>query len=252
MTRKTTRTLIPSAKWRMRQLAFAAMLAFLAVTLAGLPSSASGVIVGNSTNGTNSTVNPYKKDPYYHFNLIYHTLIFVVALWISGKLVVRLGAPALVGEILVGIVLGPNLLNFVPKPSSLQLYGEMGLILLIVEAGIHVDLELLAIVGQRALILGIVGSAVPMSLGFGVCYALGWFSTLECFAVGATMATMSTGIALNVLRAGGVLNQPTGQLIIAAATVNEMVNIFLLTTLEAIVRGTSLIPCHCSPKEVRS
>ena len=150
---------------------------------------------------------------------------------VSGKLVVRLGAPALVGEILIGIVLGPNLLDFVPKASSLQLYGEMGLILLIVEAGIHVDIELLAIVGQRALILGIIGSILPMSIGFAISYAMGQYSLLEAFSIGATMATMSTGIALNVLRAGGVLNQPTGQLIIAAATVNEMVNIFLLTTL---------------------
>ena len=130
----------------LRPLAVATALAVAAVALSAAPAMATATAY-NGTNGTNSTngTDPYgggggyAKDPMYHFNLIFHTLIFVVALWLAGKLVVRLGAPALVGEILIGILLGPNLLNFVPKASSLQLYGEMGLILLIVEAGIHVS-----------------------------------------------------------------------------------------------------------------
>ena len=83
---------------------------------------------------------------------------------------------------------------------------------------------------------------------------------IESFAVGASFATMpfgfnqlqrllkrrssvkslseilrSTGIALNVMKAGGVLNQPSGQLLLAAATVNELINISLITEIDAIV-----------------
>ena len=47
---------------------------------------------------------------------------------------------------------------------------------------------------------------------------------------------MSTGIALNVLKAGSVINQPIGQLIIAAASVNELVNITLLTCVDNMMR----------------
>lgn len=169
-----------------------------------------------------------------HFSMEYKTLMFIVAIWFSGKIFARLGTPALLGEIAIGIVLGPQVANLAPKPGALELYGELGLMLLMIEAGLHVDMEMLQIVGLRAMIVGLVGSLLPMAM----CYPIAVFAfgctPLEAFAVSATLATMSTGIALNVLKAGGVLNQPTGQLIIAAATVNEMVNISLITELGAI------------------
>eukprot|EP00947_MAST-08B_sp_MAST-8B-sp1_P002591 g2591.t1 len=59
---------------------------------------------------------------------------------------------------------------------------------------------------------------------------------LEAFAVSSALAAMSTGIALNVLKAGGVLNQPLGQLCLAAAVVNEMYNIVLVTVLGAATK----------------
>ncbi|KAH8066595.1 sodium/hydrogen exchanger family-like protein [Aureococcus anophagefferens] len=126
-----------------------------------------------------------------HFNSMFFMVVFVVVVWIVGKSCGAVGIPSLVGEIWVGIVLGPALLDFVPNPAVLKSVGEIGLALLVIEAGLHVDLEMLEIIGARG---------------------------LAAFVVGACMATMSTGIALNVLKAGTVLNQPIGQLIIAAAT----------------------------------
>ena len=160
----------------------------------------------------------------------------MAAVYVVGKLCSLVGAPSLVGEIVTGIVLGPPLLDFVPNPGVLSLVGEVGLVLLVVEAGMHVDLEMLEIIGARGLAVGLLGSALPLGMG-GLCAHLWGAEPLEAFAVGACMATMSTGIALNVLKAGTVLNQPIGQLIIAAATVNEIVNISLITTVENIVRG---------------
>ncbi|KAH8092082.1 sodium/hydrogen exchanger family-like protein [Aureococcus anophagefferens] len=114
-----------------------------------------------------------------------------------------LGSPSLVGEIVAGVILGPHLLDFVPNAAVLKVIGEVGLVFHALEVGLMVDVELLEILGAAS-----PGSA---------------------FVVGASMASISTGIALNVLRVGSVLNQPIGQLIIAAATVNEVVNIALLT-----------------------
>eukprot|EP00929_Paragymnodinium_shiwhaense_P100377 TRINITY_DN6264_c0_g1_i1.p1 TRINITY_DN6264_c0_g1~~TRINITY_DN6264_c0_g1_i1.p1 ORF type:complete len:691 (+),score=113.56 TRINITY_DN6264_c0_g1_i1:102-2075(+) len=171
------------------------------------------------------------------FGELFHTVIFICALWLSGKVLARIGMPALVAEIIVGILLGPALLNLPPHASALELLGELGLVLLMIEAGLHVDIETLQLVGMRALCVGILGSLLPMGAGCLFSYLLLGLEPLGAFAVGAALATMSTGIALNVLKAGGVLNEPVGQLIIAAATVNEMINISLLTELHAIGRG---------------
>eukprot|EP00958_Prasinococcus_capsulatus_P028839 scaffold7222_cov535-Prasinococcus_capsulatus_cf.AAC.1 len=49
--------------------------------------------------------------------------------------------PSLVGEIIVGVLLGPGLADFVPFPYALRLYGELGLLFLVLEAGVEVDIE---------------------------------------------------------------------------------------------------------------
>lgn len=146
----------------------------------------------------------------------------------------RLDLKHQVGEIIVGILLGPNFADFVPYASALKLYGEIGLNLLVIEAGLHIDIETLELVGIQCLLVGVIGSIVPLLMTFGAAIAMG-ASMKEGFGVGASLTSMSTGIVLNVLKRGGMVNQPVGQLIIAAAIVNEIVNLILLTELLAVI-----------------
>lgn len=179
----------------------------------------------------------HEYDEQEDFQRLYSFLLFIAALWIAGKLFARAGMPALVGEITIGILAGPHFGNLVPESEALMLEGELALVLLMIEAGLHVDMEMIQIVGLRALAVGLIGSFLPMGLGMLVAsFALG-LDPMAAFAIGAAMATMSTGIALNVMKAGGMLNQPTGQLVLAAATVNELVCIGLITEIDAIVAG---------------
>ena len=156
------------------------------------------------------------------FDDVLWTLLFMTSLWIGGKLAAKLGMPGLVGEIAVGISLGPHGVALVPAPEALMLYGEVGLMLLVLEAGLDVDLAMLKVIGLRGVGVAISGSLAPLtggaliaSFGFG----LGWKAAL---AVGCALAPTSMGIALNVLKGGGVLNTPTGQLIIAAAVLDDV------------------------------
>jgi len=169
-----------------------------------------------------------------HFKDILYTLIFFMAIFFAGKVCGRIGMPALVGHIVTGVILGPNLLEFVPYPDALKLYGEIGLNLLVIEAGLHIDIETLEVVGIRGLAVGVLGSIVPMSMTFGAAMATG-ATALEGFGISASLAAMSTGIVLNILKGGGMINQPVGQLIISAAIVNEIVNLILLTELLGVV-----------------
>ena len=56
------------------------------------------------------------------------------SIWCAGKAASKLGLPTLVGEIMVGVVLGPPLANLMPVPEALMLFGEVGLVLLVLEA----------------------------------------------------------------------------------------------------------------------
>ena len=101
-----------------------------------------------------------------------------------------------------------------PYPDALKLYGEIGLNLLVIEAGLHIDIETLEVVGIRGLAVGVLGPIVPMSMTFGAAMATG-ATALEGFGISASLAAMSTGIVLNILKGGGMINQPVGQLIIS-------------------------------------
>ena len=142
------------------------------------------------------------------FQHIYYVMLFVSALWFIGKIFARLGLPSLVGEIIVGIIMGPNLLNFVPYSDALVVIGEIGLVLLVLEAGIDVSIGHLKVVGRRGLFVAVFGSMLPLGIGTGLALLYGE-SLQAAFAIGACLAPTSMGIALNVLRNAKVSHPST-------------------------------------------
>jgi Kef-type K+ transport system membrane component KefB len=164
---------------------------------------------------------------------IYSFFIFCVVLWVVGKLCIYINLPSIVGEIVVGLILGPHFLHFAPYTDVLKMIGECGLILLVIEAGIEVDVETLKLIGGRGVCVAVFGSMVPLGLGYALSQALG-FDVTTSLAMGACLAPTSVGIAINVLKRGKVLNTPVGQLVIAAAVLDDIISLILLSFIQAL------------------
>lgn len=139
----------------------------------------------------------------------------------------------IVGEIFAGIILGPNLTKFVPHPISFVMLGEIGLILLVIEAGIDIDLTTLKLIGTKGLIIAIIGSILPIVIAFGIALAIGT-DMKGSIAAGASFGPTSLGIAMNILRQGKIVNTPVGQLIISAAVIDDMIALIILSQLSAL------------------
>lgn len=165
------------------------------------------------------------------FRDIYKVILFIAVAWFLGELSVYVGLPSLVGEIAAGFLLGPPLADFVPYPGALVLTGNIGLIGLILESGIALDVDQLREVGHRALLLAIVGSALPLLTGFGVGRWIGK-DVKAAIAVGAAFAPSSLGVASNALNSGDVLNTPIGQMIVASSVFDDVFGLILLSILE--------------------
>ena len=166
---------------------------------------------------------------------LYASLIFVMCVYASGMFVRRaLRMPPLVGEILAGVLLGPNLAGYVPFPVSFVMLGELGLLLLLLDAGVTVDLPTLRLVGYRGLLIAIVGSMLPISVAFGVSLAIG-VNVSGSIAAGACFGPTSAGIAMSTLKRAGVLESPVGQLIVCAAVIDDMIALVVLSQLNALV-----------------
>ena len=95
--------------------------------------------------------------------------------------------PALVGEIITGFLLGPPLADFVPYPEAMVLVGEIGLILLLLEAGVELDIAQLKATGTRAVGIGLTGTILPLVVGMGLAMANG-ASIKSAMAVGASFS----------------------------------------------------------------
>lgn len=165
----------------------------------------------------------------------YDTLIFLGVSFIFGEIAYHCGIPPLVGQIIAGFLLGPPLANYVPFPEAMVLLGDLGLILLLVEAGVELDVALVKEAGIRPLLIAFTGSVIPFAIGLGITLAQGDQSVKSAIAAGACFSPTSLGVAANALSGGKALNTPVGQLIVASAVIDDMIGLIILSMLEVLI-----------------
>ena len=191
------------------------------------------------------------------YDVMLELALFLGAGWFLGRAFRSWGAPAILAEILVGVVLGPELLNVVPyaksgqcaadhNPSILVLIGNMGVALMIFESGMHLHFDKVAEVGKDAFIVACIGTLTPIVLGIGTGVALGYNIFPDCLSLGIALAPTSVGIALNLLNDAKFLNSTPGRIIITAA-LNVGVRV-----LQVINRHRAVLCCFGPHEGVRS
>ena len=168
---------------------------------------------------------------------LFNTLIFFLVQFLLGDVICRRGlrvVPPLVGYIIAGVILGPEGFDFVPLTEAWVLLGNLGLVLLIVQAGLEMDLDILRKIGIRGCIMAFVGSVLPISLGMLISWAAFDQTGSTVIAMGCCFGPTSAGIAINVLGQCNILELPIGQLIVAAAIVDDILALLVLSQLQAL------------------
>jgi Kef-type K+ transport system membrane component KefB len=150
-----------------------------------------------------------------------------------GNLVERIGQPAVLGELLAGVLLGPSVLGLVPLSSGLLLVAEIGIILLLFEVGLETDLDELIRVGPPALAVAVAGMLLPFLGGFFLTLALG-FPSLTAIFVGAALTATSIGITARVLSELQALNTREGQIILGAAVADDVLGLVVLAVVSRV------------------
>jgi len=112
--------------------------------------------------------------------------------------------------------------TFLLTMTHLNDHSIRRLFLLVLEAGIDIDLTTLKLIGARGFVIALVGTFLPIAIAFGIANILG-YRGVAAVAAGCTFAPTSLGIAMNVLRQSNIANTPVGQLIVAAAIIDDMV-----------------------------
>ena len=167
--------------------------------------------------------------------------VILVAAKLVGELAERVHQPAVVGELLAGVLLGPSLLGLLdPTGSSwLHLFGEIGVVILLFQIGLETDLKRLLGVGGVALTVAVVGVAVPFALGYGVCRMMG-LPNLESVVAGAALTATSVGITARVLSDLGRLQDVESQVVLGAAVIDDVIGLVILAVVSRVVAGGTI------------
>ncbi len=167
--------------------------------------------------------------------------VIIAASRIGGSLARQLGQPRVLGELIVGIVLGPTLLDLLNAPilhgvdlhETVKQLAELGVVLLMFIVGLEVNVRELAKVGGIAGIAGFAGVAAPILLGLPLVLAFGYAWQPALFA-GVTLAATSVSISAQVLLELGVLRTKVGNALLATALIDDVLAILLVSLTVAI------------------
>jgi Kef-type K+ transport system membrane component KefB len=181
--------------------------------------------------------------------------IMLLAGKFAGELFERMKQPAVLGELIVGGLLGASALGVIPTAAGdpaaevIHILAELGVVILLFEIGVETDLKQMARVGGGALAVASVGVVLPFLLGF-----LYWISPLvterfnlvsnvtTAIFIGAALTATSVGITARVLNDLKALHCVEGQLVIGAAVIDDVMGLVILGIVSALAAGASVGP----------
>ncbi len=173
-----------------------------------------------------------------------HLLMSLVAVLLATKLLgvlaQRIKQPAVVGELIAGVILGGSVLGILdPNDPVIHSLAELGVLVLLFEIGLHTDLKSLMKVGNSALVVAVIGVVLPFGLGYWVAHALG-LGVIPAIVAGAALTATSIGISARTLSDLGRLNTQEGQIVLGAAVLDDIIGLVILSVVSGLVGGAAV------------
>jgi Kef-type K+ transport system membrane component KefB len=168
-------------------------------------------------------------------------LVVLFAAKVAAEVAERLGIPAVVGEITAGILVGPSFLGLVGGNDDVLLaLGEIGVILLLLEVGMEMDLGELARVGRASMLVATVGVVFPLVLGLGaMALFIGADGNTSLF-MGAALTATSVGITARVFGDLRALATTEARTVLGAAVADDVMGLVVLTVVVRLVTEGSV------------
>lgn len=162
--------------------------------------------------------------------------IMLAAAKLLAEIFERLRQPAVVGEILAGVVIGPSLLGWVQPSQIINILAEFGVIFLLFNVGLETKPQSIFTVGRRAMIVAVLGVVLPFVAGYFIALAWGG-SFAESMFIGAALVATSVGITARVLGALGLLDTQVSRIILGAAVIDDVLGLIILSLVSAVSLG---------------
>lgn len=158
---------------------------------------------------------------------------------VSGLICRKAQLPEVIGQILVGILVGPSLLGVMHMSDSLSLFSDLGIIILMFLGGVGCDLQLLKKYSKAAVIIACMGVVFPVAAMGGVSLLFG-FKPIPAAFIGVVFSATSVSISVAVLKEAGLLDSKEGVSILGAAVADDVIGVILLSVMCTLVNTGSV------------
>jgi Kef-type K+ transport system membrane component KefB len=168
--------------------------------------------------------------------------VILIAAMLGGDLAVRLGQPAVLGELIIGVLLGNAALagfhglEAMKTDASIDMLARLGVLILLFEVGLESTVPQMLQVGGTALAVAVLGVVVPFGLGWGVgTWLLPDGSAYQHAFLGATLCATSVGITARVLKDVGRSQTGEARIILGAAVIDDVLGLVVLAVVSGLV-----------------
>ncbi|MGE0883917.1 MAG: cation:proton antiporter [Blastocatellales bacterium] len=168
--------------------------------------------------------------------LFFTLFVMFVAAKLAAEIFERLKQPAVAGEILAGVIIGPSIFHLVEPGELTNTLSEIGVIFLLFLVGLEIKPADIFRVGGRAFVVAVLGVALPFISGYVLLMAWGK-ANIEAIFVGSAMVATSVGITARVLGQMGLLNLEVSRIILGAAVIDDILGLIILAVVSSLAKG---------------
>ena len=170
-------------------------------------------------------------------------LILLTGIWLVAITLRPLGLPTVMGELIVGVLLGPAVFGWITPNEAITMLAEIGIFFLMFHAGIETKpLEFFDAL-KRSLGVAVVGAIVPFSVSFGIATLFGLDWVAATF-VGLTMTATAVVITLKSLKDLGLANTRFARVIVASCVIDDLLTLVFFGLIIGVLSGGDFEPMN--------
>jgi Kef-type K+ transport system membrane component KefB len=173
-------------------------------------------------------------------DILFQIFVMFTAAKVFSLVGERWKVPAVISEIVAGILIGPHLLGLAKVQDWTLALAELGAIVLLFDVGLDQKLTDLLKVGGTALTVAVLGVIVPFFLGYALL-AIAGHSQIEAIFLGAAMVATSVGITARVLQDLGALKTVVATIILGAAVIDDILGMIVLAVVSSLSEGVNYV-----------
>ena len=157
-------------------------------------------------------------------------VILLAGARVLGELFRRMKQPALGGELLAGIILGPTIFGLVLPSDDLELISTIAIFFVMLFIGLEMDLREIRKAGKSAFIISIISLVIPFLLGYQVSI---WFGLefIESLFIGLLLSVTSVPVSAIILLELGMLKNKIGITVISVAVIDDIISLVILSVI---------------------